>query len=82
MKPDYLFSKFGCVILSHIPYLFPYVFFISHHRYNLIIAYQVLHSAGLYVSVVNAVLVHDYGNNSLRRVKTDKKDSLKLAEAE
>ena len=39
----------------------------------------VLHSAGLYVSVVNAVLVHDYGNNSLRRVKTDKKDSLKLA---
>ena len=40
MKPDYLFSKFGCVILSHIPYLFPYVFFISHHRYNLIIAYH------------------------------------------
>ena len=39
----------------------------------------VLHSAGLYVSVVNAVLVHDYGNNSLRRVKTDKKDSIKLA---
>ena len=24
-----------------------------------------LHDAGLYVSVVNAMLVHDYGNNSL-----------------
>ena len=27
-----------------------------------------LHDAGLYVSVVNAMLVHDYGNNSLRPV--------------
>ena len=38
-----------------------------------------LHGAGLYVSVVNAMLVHDYGNNSLRRAKTDKKDAVKLA---
>lgn len=38
-----------------------------------------LHNAGLYVSVVNAMLVHDYGNNSLRRAKTDKKDAVKLA---
>ena len=38
-----------------------------------------LHDAGLYVSVVNAMLVHDYGNNSLRRAKTDKKDAVKLA---
>ena len=38
-----------------------------------------LHDAGLYVSVVNAILVHDYGNNSLRRAKTDKKDAVKLA---
>ena len=38
-----------------------------------------LHDAGLYVSVVNAMLVHDYGNNSLRRAKTDKKDAIKLA---
>ena len=38
-----------------------------------------LHDAGLYVSVVNAMLVHDYGNNSLRRGKTDKKDAVKLA---
>ena len=38
-----------------------------------------LHNAGLYVSVINAKLVHNYGNNNLRRVKTDKKDAVKLA---
>ena len=38
-----------------------------------------LHDAGLYVSVVNAKLVHGYGNNELRRVKTDRKDAIKLA---
>lgn len=38
-----------------------------------------LHDAGIYVSTVNAMLVHDYGNNSLRRAKTDKKDAIKLA---
>ena len=40
---------------------------------------RLLHDAGLYVSVINAMLVHDYGNNSLRRAKTDKKDAVKLA---
>ena len=40
---------------------------------------KLLHDTGLYVSVVNAKLVHGYGNNDLRRVKTDKKDSVKLA---
>lgn len=40
---------------------------------------QSLHDAGLYVSVVNPKLVHGYGNNDLRRVKTDKKDAVKLA---
>ena len=40
---------------------------------------RLLHDAGLYVSVVNAKLVHGYGNNDLRRVKTDKKDAVKLA---
>jgi len=35
--------------------------------------------AGIYVSVVNPLLVHDYGNNTLRRAKTDKKDAMKLA---
>ncbi len=40
---------------------------------------QYLHNNGIFVSVVNALLVHDYGGNSLRKVKTDKKDALKLA---
>lgn len=40
---------------------------------------QFLHNNGIFVSVVNALLVHDYGGNSLRKVKTDKKDALKLA---
>lgn len=38
-----------------------------------------LHNAGLYVSIVNAKLVRGYGNNALRRVKTDRKDAVKLA---
>lgn len=38
-----------------------------------------LYDAGFYVSVVNAMLVHDYKSNSLRRVKTDKIDAIKLA---
>jgi transposase len=38
-----------------------------------------LYGSGFYVSVVNAMLVHGYGNNSLRRAKTDKKDAIKLA---
>ncbi len=40
---------------------------------------RVLYDAGLYVSVVNPMLVHDYKNNNFRRVKTDKKDCIKLA---
>lgn len=40
---------------------------------------KLLHDAGLYVSVVNAKLVHDYGNNELRRVKTNRKDAVKPA---
>lgn len=38
-----------------------------------------LYDSGFYVSVVNAMLVHGYGNNSLRRAKTDKRDPIKLA---
>lgn len=38
-----------------------------------------LHESGLFVSVVNAILVHDYGGKTLRRGKTDKKDAIKLA---
>lgn len=40
---------------------------------------QFLHSEGLFVSVVNPVLIHNYGIKSLRKAKTDKKDALKLA---
>ena len=47
-------------------------------NYHLPVA-QALHNTGLYVSVVNAKLVHGYGNNELRRVKTDRKDAVKLA---
>ena len=36
-------------------------------------------NAGFYVSVVNAMLVHDFHDNSLRRVKTDKAEALKIA---
>lgn len=38
-----------------------------------------LHEAGIFVCAVNAILVHNYSGNSLRRVKTDKKDAIKLA---
>lgn len=38
-----------------------------------------LADAGFYVSVVHAKLIHDYGNNSIRKVKTDKADAIKIA---
>ncbi len=38
-----------------------------------------LHNAGIFVSVVNPLLIDDYGTNRVRKVKTDKKDSLKIA---
>lgn len=38
-----------------------------------------LHEAGIFVSAVNPKLIKDYGNNSLRKVKTDKADSRKIA---
>ena len=34
-----------------------------------------LKEAGFFVSVVNAMLIHDFSDNSLRRIKTDKADS-------
>jgi Transposase and inactivated derivatives len=40
---------------------------------------QILHDAGIFVSAVNPLLIKEYGNNSLRRVKTDKVDSIKIA---
>lgn len=38
-----------------------------------------LHNAGIFVSVVNPLLINDYGTNRVRKVKTDKKDAFKLA---
>jgi transposase len=40
---------------------------------------ETLSGAGIPVSVVNPVLINQYGNNSLRKVKTDKRDALKIA---
>lgn len=40
---------------------------------------QALHNAGLFVSVVNPLLIYKYGNNSLRKGKTDKLDAVKIA---
>lgn len=38
-----------------------------------------LHEEGIFVSAVNPKLVKDYGNNTLRKVKTDKADARKIA---
>lgn len=38
-----------------------------------------LHDEGIFVSAVHAQLVHDFGNNTIRKVKTDKADALKIA---
>ena len=35
--------------------------------------------SGIFVCVVNAKLTHDYGGDTIRRAKTDKIDSLKIA---
>ena len=39
---------------------------------------NVLHEAGFFVSAVNPLLIKEYGGNSLRRVKTDKADAMKI----
>ena len=38
-----------------------------------------LHNAGIFVSVVNPLLIDEYGTNRVRKVKTDKKDAFKIA---
>ena len=38
-----------------------------------------LKEGGFFVSVVNAMLIHDFSDNSIRKVKTDRADSLKIA---
>ena len=46
--------------------------------YHLPIA-NVLQSAGLTVHAVNAMLIHDFGNNSIRRRHNDRADAMKIA---
>jgi transposase len=38
-----------------------------------------LHDSGIYVSVLNPILIHQSGGGSVRKVKSDKKDALKIA---
>lgn len=38
-----------------------------------------LHDAGIFVSVVNPLLINDYSLNRVRKVKTDKIDALRIA---
>ena len=38
-----------------------------------------LKKAGFFVSVVNAMLIHEFSDNSIRKLKTDRADSLKIA---
>lgn len=38
-----------------------------------------LQSKGIFVSLLHPKLVHDYGNRSIRKSKTDKKDAIKIA---
>ena len=40
---------------------------------------KILHEKGLFVCAVNPLLIKEYGANSLRKVKTDKADSQKIA---
>lgn len=40
---------------------------------------RALNDAGFFVSIVNAMLIHDFGDNSLRKVKTDRADAMKIA---
>ena len=39
---------------------------------------KTIHEAGLFVSAVNHLLIKEYGNNSLRMVKTDKADARQI----
>lgn len=49
------------------------------HRNVLAASRTNIKKSGFYVSVVNAMLIHDFSDNSLRKIKTDKADSLKIA---
>ncbi|OOM82000.1 transposase [Clostridium puniceum] len=48
----------------------------GHYHYPVL---KKLCEEGIYVSVVNAYLMKKYGNTELRKVKTDKKDAIRIA---
>jgi transposase len=60
------FDDESCVVMEHTG-----VYYMS--------VAETLCKAGIRVSVVNPVLINQFGNNTLRKVKTDKKDSVKIA---
>ena len=49
----------------------------ASHYYEPIAQY--LKKQGIFVSVVNPVLIHEFGGNTLRKPKTDRMDSIKIA---
>ena len=49
----------------------------TSHYYEPIAQY--LKEQGIFVSVVNPVLIHEFGGNTLRKPKTDQMDSIKIA---
>lgn len=40
---------------------------------------QLLIEKGGFVSIIHAKFIHDFGNNSIRKLKTDKVDAIKIA---
>lgn len=46
--------------------------------YHLPVAY-ILHDAELFVSTVNPIITHNYGNNSIRKARNDRTDAIKIA---
>lgn len=40
---------------------------------------QFLIKEELFVCIVHPKLIHDFGNNSIRKIKTDKADAIKIA---
>jgi len=47
-------------------------------NYHLPVA-RYLQTAGFFVSAVNPILIHDFGNNTIRKRRNDKADSIKIA---
>ena len=78
---EFLHTKADLAALTHSLRLIdgnPRVILEATGRYHEPIV-MALREAGIFVSIVNPKLIKDFGNNSLRKVKTDKADSVKIA---